>query len=49
MTLPRPCATALLAALPLGAGAMELLLPAYFYPSFDPAQNPWIAMKASLA
>ena len=32
-----------------GAQALELLVPAYFYPSFDPAQSQWDEMQAALA
>lgn len=31
------------------ANALEILVPAYFYPSFDPAQSQWDEMQAALA
>jgi Spherulation-specific family 4 len=31
------------------ARAMEIMVPAYFYPSFDPAQSQWDEMQAALA
>ncbi len=30
------------------SSATQLLVPAYFYPSFDPTQNPWVSMQAAL-
>ena len=40
---------AALSAAVVSASAVELLVPAYFYPSFDPAQNQWRDMQAALA
>jgi hypothetical protein len=46
----RPLFTALLCAmLATGAHALEIMVPAYFYPSSVAAQNPWITMQAALA
>jgi hypothetical protein len=45
-------ALALLASSLVGASparAMEIMVPAYFYPSFDPAQSQWDEMQAALA
>ena len=42
-------ATAALSLAAWSAQAVELLVPAYFYPSFDPAQSQWDEMTAALA
>jgi hypothetical protein len=42
-------AAAALAASVLPASALELLVPAYFYPSFDPAQSQWDEMTGAAA
>lgn len=46
--LPTLAAAALLA-LQAGAHATGILVPAYFYPSFDPAQSQWDEMTAAAA
>jgi hypothetical protein len=41
MTLRHLCAAFTLSACALPAVAMDLLVPAYFYPSFNPALSYW--------
>jgi Spherulation-specific family 4 len=49
MTLRHLCAAFTLSACALPAVAMDLLVPAYFYPSFNPALSYWDEMTAAAA
>ena len=49
MKLLATLAAAALLALQAGAHATGILVPAYFYPSFDPAQSQWDEMTAAAA
>jgi hypothetical protein len=49
MTIKNVFATTLLVASALPALAMDVLVPAYFYPSFDPALSQWDEMTAAAA
>lgn len=48
MSMRTLCAAALFAALPAAVPAAQLLVPAYFYPSYDPAISLWDDMTAAL-